>query len=159
MSSPSNPSAPPPTAARRAVLGFIAAALSVLTFHQGTWALLHAAGLWPLAAYPIDPVPPLGVPRIVNACFWGGLYGIPFGLVLPRLQRVPPWLAGLAIGLIAVLLLWLVVQPLKGQPVGGGAGIGMMLGAALIHGIWGLGLGIILPLLLGRRTVARVSRA
>jgi hypothetical protein len=159
MDSLPHPSTPPPTAARRAVLGFIAAALSVLTFHQGTWALLHAAGLWPLAAYRIDPVPPLGVPRIANACFWGGLYGIPFGLALPRLRRVATWLAGLGLGLLAVLVLWLIVQPLKGQPVGGGAGAGMLLGAALIHGAWGLGMGLILPLLVGRRTAARVSRA
>jgi hypothetical protein len=41
----------------------------VLTFHQGIWALLHAAGLMPPAPYPTDPVPPLGVPRIVNFCF------------------------------------------------------------------------------------------
>jgi hypothetical protein len=26
--------------------------------------------------YPTDPIPPWGIPRIVNLCFWGGLYGI-----------------------------------------------------------------------------------
>ena len=32
------------TAPMRTLLGFVAAVISVLTFHQGTWALLHAAG-------------------------------------------------------------------------------------------------------------------
>jgi hypothetical protein len=141
------------TAPMRAMLGFAAAALSVLTFHQLTWALLHAVGLWPLAPYPTDPVPPFGVPRIINAAFWGGLYGIPLGLAVPWLRRTPLWLAGLLVGVLAVLVLWLVVQPLKGQPVGGGAGAGMMLASALIHAAWGLGLGLLLPLLMGRRRV------
>ena len=139
----------------RALLGFVAAALSVLTFHQLTWALLHAAGLWPPAPYPTDPVPPLGVPRILNAAFWGGLYGILLGLAVPRLRRTPLWLAGLVVGVLAVLVLWLVVQPLKGQPVGGGAGAGRMLASALIHAAWGLGVGLILAVLLRwRRTPA-----
>jgi apolipoprotein N-acyltransferase len=67
------------TAPMRALLSFAAAVISLLTFHQGTWALLHAAGLMPPAPYPTDAVPPLGVPRIVNFCFWGGLYGLVFG--------------------------------------------------------------------------------
>ena len=60
------------TAPKRALLGFAAAVVSVLTFHQGMWALLHAAGLMPPAPYPTDPVPPFGVPRIANFCFWAG---------------------------------------------------------------------------------------
>ena len=82
------------TAPRRALLGFAAGVLSVLSFHQGMWAILHAAGLMPPAPYPTDPVPPLGVPRIANFCFWGGLYGAAFGLALPRLPRAPLWLWG-----------------------------------------------------------------
>ena len=45
----------------RALLGFIAGALSVLVFHQGTWALFHVLGLMP-PPYPMDPVPPWDVP-------------------------------------------------------------------------------------------------
>src|SRR5918997_5974655 len=86
----------------------------LLTFHQGAWALLHAAGLMPPAPYPTDPVPPLGVPRIANFCFWAGLYGAAFGLALPRLPRAPTWLLGLGLGLLATLVLWFVVAPLRG---------------------------------------------
>ena len=34
----------------RALLGFAAAVISVLTFHQAMWALLHIAGIMPAAA-------------------------------------------------------------------------------------------------------------
>src|SRR6202012_5220371 len=87
-------------ASMRAFLGCIAAALSVLTFHQGMVALLHGVGMLATAPYQTTPVPPFGVPRIVNLCFWGGLYGIAFGLLLPRLAW-PPWLCGLLMGVIA----------------------------------------------------------
>jgi hypothetical protein len=143
------------TAPRRALLGFAAGVLSVLSFHQGMWAILHAAGLMPPAPYPTDPVPPLGVPRIANFCFWGGLYGVAFGLALPRLPpRAPLWLLGLGLGLLTVLILWFVVDPLKGQPVAGGFVPVRMLVGALIHLAWGLGVGIILGLFMGRDTVA-----
>jgi hypothetical protein len=143
------------TAPKRALLGFAAAVVSVLTFHQSMWAFLHAAGLLPPAPYPTDPVPPLGVPRIANFCFWGGLYGAAFGLALPRFPpRAPLWLLGLGLGLLAVLVLWFVVAPLKGQPVAGGFTPVRMLVGALIHLAWGLGVGIILALLMGRNTVA-----
>ena len=143
------------TAPKRALLGFAAAALSVLTFHQGMWALLHAAGLMPPAPDPIDPVPPFGVPRIANFCFWAGLYGLAFGLALPRLPRAPMWLLGLGLGLLATLVLWFVVAPLKGQPVAGGFAPMRMLVTVLIHGAWGIGVGLLLPLLMGRRSAAR----
>ena len=74
--------------AMRAVFGFAAAVISVLVFHQAMWAALHALALPGLGMpppYPTDTVPPWGVPRIANLCFWGGLYGIAFGLMLPRL--------------------------------------------------------------------------
>lgn len=139
-------------APKRALLGFAAAVLSVLTFHQGTWALLHAAGLMPPAPYPTGPVPPLGVPRIANFCLWGGLYGAAFGLALPR---APTWLPGLGLGLLAVLVLWFVVAPLKGQPVAGGFAPLRMLVTVLVHGAWGIGVGLILPFLMARKAVIR----
>ena len=45
----------------RAILGFVAGAVSVLNFHQGIWALFHLGGLMP-PPYPMSPVPPWGVP-------------------------------------------------------------------------------------------------
>ena len=143
------------TARTRALLGFAAAVLSVLTFHQGMWALLYAAGIMPPAPYPTNPVPPFGVPLIASLCFWGGLYGLAFGLVLPRLSRAPMLLLGLGLGLLAATVGWFVVAPLKGQPVAGGFVPLRMLVSVLVNGTWGIGVGLILRLLMRRMSAAR----
>jgi hypothetical protein len=139
-----------PTPAMRALLGFIAAAISVLIFHQAMWEALHVLalpGLTMPAPYPTDPIAPFGIPRIVNLCFWGGLYGIVFGLVLPRLTA-PLWLCGLGLGVIAALVGLLVVPAIKGLPIGAGWVVLSWVRSLLINGFWGLGVGIILPLML-----------
>src|SRR5260370_32372144 len=60
----------------RAFLGFFAAAISVLTFHQGMIGALHELALPGLeiarAPYNMAPVPPFGVPSVLNLCFWCG---------------------------------------------------------------------------------------
>jgi hypothetical protein len=144
------------TAPKRALLGFVAAVLSVLIFHQGMWALLYALGMMPRAPYPMAPlVPPFGIPIIVNLCFWGGVYGAVFGLALPSLPRAPMWLLGLCLGLLAALVSWFVVAPLKGLPMAAGFDPARMLVSVLINGFWGIGVGVILPMLMPRA----VSRA
>ena len=141
-----------PAPPARAVLGFVAAAISVLTFHQAMWAALHVLdipGLGMPPPYPTSPVPPWDVPRILDLCFWGGLYGVVFGLVLPRLTA-PLWLCGLLLGLIAALVGILVVPAIKGMPIGSGWVLLNWVRSFLINGFWGIGVGIILPLLLVR---------
>jgi hypothetical protein len=131
-------------------LGFIAAAVSVLTFHQAMWEILHVLALPGLAmpaAYLTDPIPRFGMPRIANLCFWGGLYGAVFGLVLPRLSP-PLWLWGLVLGLIAALVGLLLVPAIKGVPVGAGWVPLSWLRSFLINGSWGIGVGVTLPLIL-----------
>lgn len=136
----------------RAALGFAAAASSVLLFHQGMWIILWVIGLMPAAPFPVRPIPPLGIPQIVNLCFWGGLYGAVYGLVLPRLPATAPrWLLGLGLGLCAVLVSWFVVAPIKGLPMAGGFVPQRMLISLLINGAWGVGTALILHLLLLRR--------
>jgi hypothetical protein len=75
-------------------------------------------------------------------------------VALPRLPRSPLWLLGLGLGLLAVLVLWFIVAPLKSQPVAGGFVPVRMLVGVLIHGVWGIGVGLILALLMGRRAAA-----
>jgi hypothetical protein len=141
-----------PSPPMRALLGFIAAVISVLIFHQGMWAALHTLALPGLAMpppYPIDPIPPWGIPRIINLCFWGGLYGIVFGLILPRLTA-PLWLCGLGLGVIAALVGLLVVPAVKGLPIGSGWILLNWVRSLLINGFWGIGVGLILPQLTAR---------
>lgn len=130
-----------------ASLGFVAAVISVLTFHQGMWALLYAAGLMP-PPYPMRGVPPFGVPLIIDLCFWGGVWGAAFGLVLPRLPRsYPMWALGLGLGIAAALVGLFIVPVIKGLPVAGGWVPMAFVRSFLINGCWGIGVGLILPLL------------
>ena len=73
------------TSATRLLLGFVAAFLATLTFHQiGIW-VLHAVGLTGATPWVTTPIPPLGVPSVLSLAFWGGLWGIVFVLIERRL--------------------------------------------------------------------------
>jgi hypothetical protein len=60
------------------------------------------------------------------------------------------WLSGLPLGLIGLLLVWFVVLPLKAHPVAFGWQILPMIRSAIASLMWGLGVGILFPLLLRR---------
>ena len=132
----------------RAVLGFVAGVISVLVFHQGSWALFHLVGLMP-PPYPMGPVPPWSVPLTIDFCFWGGLYGLVYGLLLPKLT-MPPWLSGLVLGVIAALVLWFVVAPIKHRPLANGWVPSIMLVVLTIHVVWGIGVGLIMQVATAR---------
>jgi hypothetical protein len=135
---------------QRALLGFLAAVISVLTFHQGMWALLHLAGQMP-PPYPTRGVPPFGVPLIIDLCFWGGVWGAVFGLVLPKLSgRYQMWVCGLGLGIAAALVGLFIVPLIKGLPVAGGWSAMAFVRSFLINGFWGIGVGLLLPLLARR---------
>ena len=138
----------------RAVLGFIAGALAVMTFHQGIIGALHAAGVIGFAPFPVDPTGPLGVPRIIDLCFWGGVWGILYGLLLPWLPG-SDWLRGIGLGIVAGLVGLFVVEPLKGVPIANNLVADRIVLSLVINGFWGLGVGLILPGLLYGRRLAR----
>jgi hypothetical protein len=140
------------TAPMRAFLGMVAGVVAVLVFQQGVWAVLHAAGQMMLAPYPIRPMPPLGVPWIVDLCFWGGVYGAAYAVLLPRLHA-PFWVRGLGAGFVALLIGWFVVAPLKGMPAANGWAGAAMLHAVLLNEAWGIGVALILPLLTPRLAI------
>jgi hypothetical protein len=136
---------------KRAVLGFAVAVVSVLTFHAAVWEAFHLSGLMP-PPYPMRPVPPFGAPQIVSLCFWGGVWGALFGLVLPTLpMSIPMWVKGLGLGIVAALFGLFVVAPLKGQPIAGSWQAASLLRSFAINGCWGLGVGLMLPLVLRRQ--------
>ena len=126
----------------RAVLGFIAGLIAVLVFHQGAWALLHLGGLMP-APYPMGPTQPWGVPVTLSFCFWGGVWGLVYALLLPRLT-MPTWLSGLLLGVLATLVLWFIVAPIKGRPIANAWVPQTMLVVLVIHSVWGIGVGLIM---------------
>jgi hypothetical protein len=131
--------------------GFVAGFLAVLIFHQAAVLVLHLAGLTPAVPWRLAPTWPLGVPAVLSAAFWGGLWGILLALLLPRFGRGGShWLAGALFGAVApTLVAWLVVLPLKGLPAGGGfAWPGVIVGP-LVNGAWGLGAALLLAMLPG----------
>lgn len=136
----------------RAVLGFVAGALSVLTFHQGMIGVLHATHVIAWRPFPISRVPPFGVPLVFDLAFWGGLWGALFALVAPRLPGTH-WVQGIGLGIAANLVAWFVIPPLRGHPVTHNAReMGVDL---IINCFWGLGVGLILPSLVWRGRLAR----
>lgn len=145
----------------RMALGFIAAAISVLIFHQGIVYLLTMYGLargvpWNMRPLGYGPVP--WVPLIVNSVFWGGFWGAVFGLFYNVLPGGRSWLKGLIFGILVVifsnwLFLPLIRQYLFGYPPQplfsgfNGSNPMVLLPGFLILSGFGLGLGIIYGLI------------
>ena len=149
------------SAATRARIGFSAGAIAVLVFHQGLAGVFDIAGLGSMRAFRLLPTWPFGVPALVSLSFWGSMYGIAFALLSPRFGRLL-WLAGLGMGLIAGMITLFVVLPLKGLSVAHGWAAWPVARTLLLTSFWGLGVGMLLPLLRPRplhRPVARAVRA
>jgi hypothetical protein len=141
--------------AAKATSGFMAGFLGVLVFHQTAILLLHLLGIIPSVPWRLDPVPPLGVPTVISAAFWGGLWGIVLAFILPNDHRSPRfWLLAFVFGALApTLVSWFIVQPLKGQPMGGGFQWPRLLIGPFVNGAWGLGTATVLALWPGRQVV------
>lgn len=105
----------------------------MLVFHQGTAVLLHlltakaeiGAGVFGRVPFPYRyrtaPVAPFGVPAVLSAAFWGGVWGIALVCLL-RAFRPPDLLFGVVFGaLVLTLAAFTLVATFKGQPqfVGG----------------------------------------
>jgi hypothetical protein len=150
---------PPPevrgSSTRLVLFGFVAGFFGVLVFHQAVLAALHAAGLTPRGAWAMDPTKPLGVPLVVSAAFWGGLWGIVFALVTRRPAALGPFLlTGLIFGaVLPTLVAWFVVAPLKGSPVAAGWKPQAMMIGPLVNGAFGLGTALLLWIFTRRRRV------
>ena len=131
-----------------ALKAFGAGFLSTLVFHQGIFAILHAAGKTPRAAYSMEPTAPLYVPAVLSLSFWGGVWGILLWLVLRSAQGSAYWILAVVLGAIAPsLVALLIVFPLKGQPLGGGWKPEILVGALLLNGAWGFGVALFCRLL------------
>src|SRR6516162_5682329 len=79
----------PAAAVARLGHGFVAGFLATLVFHQSGLALLHRVGLFSGPAFNMQPVPPFGVPAVIQLAFWGGVWGIVFVLVERVVARAP----------------------------------------------------------------------
>ena len=120
------------------VLLFVAGALAVLVFQQGTIAILHAFGQAP-PPFSYAASKPIGVPQIWSGAFWGGVWG-------DRLWRARAEVsegAGLLSSGVPVRRdpagSGLVVRgvPLRGLPMAAGWDTKRMIIHVIIHGMFG----------------------
>jgi len=123
---------------------FAAGFISVVVFQMGAWAIMHALGMTPNAPFGYAPTKPFGVPQIWSFAFWGGVWGLIFGSVERWFPEGPLYyVAAFLFGAIApVLVLWFVAFPLKGAPVAAGWSPMIMLFHVIMHGCFGLGIGL-----------------
>jgi len=128
------------------IILFAAGFISVLVFQSGANAILHAIGLIPNPPFGYGATKPLGVPVVWSFAFWGGIWGIVFGLVEKYFpQDGLYYLYAFLFGAIApILVLWFVVFPLKGLPLASGWNVQRMALQVLSHGCFGLGVGVLL---------------
>lgn len=136
----------------RLLLGFVAAFVATLIFHQRGLGALHLIGITLAVPYNFAAVPPLGVPQVISLCFWGGVWGIVFVLVEPWLARSPGgyWVGAIVFGAIfPTLAAWFIVLPLKGIPAGGGFHFPGLLVGPIVNGLWGLGTALFLGMMTG----------
>ena len=137
---------------RLVAIGFVAGALSVLTFHQAGVALVQLLSGTPLSLYPMRSFGPFGVPLILNLAFWGGVWGIVIWWAIGRFGgRWPAWAIGLVLGVIgATAVGWFIAAAIKGQDISGGFALARIWRGPLINGVFGLGAALIAPQLARR---------
>ena len=125
------------------LFAFIAGFIATLLFHQGLLQLLHLAGKVPVAAWNMDPGPPLGVPKVISLAFWGGLWGIVLWALIRNRTGMAHWLLAFVLGaLLPSLVAWFVVFPIKGIALSSS----LIVGALLLNGVWGLGVALCMRL-------------
>lgn len=123
---------------------FAAGFIATLAFHQGLFAVFHAAGMVPMAAFNMTPSAPLGVPAVISLAFWGGVWGWPVAWLIRNDAGAVYWLKAIVLGAIGpTVVAMLLVFPLKGLPVDAKT----VVGALLLNGAWGLGVGLLMRLM------------
>ena len=139
----------PRISARLLCIAFVAGSLAVVLFHQPMLSLLHAVGISPARAYATRPTAPLGIPQVISAAFWGGVWGIIFACLGARPGRGPRQYAGAVLfgAIVPTFVAWFIVAPIRGQPVAGGGNLARMMVRPLVNSAWGLGLAFLLDVL------------
>lgn len=129
---------------------FVAGFIATLVFHQGLFAVFHAAHMVPVPAFNLNPVPPFGVPAVISLAFFGGLWGPPVAWLIRNDAGAIYWLKAFVLGAIGpTLVAMLLVFPLKGLTVNPK----VIVGALLLNGAWGIGVGLFMRLMGARAKV------
>lgn len=136
--------------ASRIFFGFFAGAVATFTFHQLALEALHVAGIASALPYNMQPVPPFGVPAVIQLAFWGGVWGIPLAFILPLSSRGPGyWIGGLLFGgVLPTVFAFYVIDPIRGLPMTSFPPPYPMIAVGpLVNAAWGLGTAVFLCLM------------
>lgn len=100
---------------RSLVLGFVAGAVATVTAHEIILHLLNAYGFpapraaWPMTPIDQGPLASLGIPKIVSATFWGGVWGMIFAAIWGNTPQGPLTLKGALLGIAGPAIIGLFV--------------------------------------------------
>jgi hypothetical protein len=113
---------------------------------------LHLFGHIPNFPWSMRPIPPWGVPAIINQMFWGGLWGILFAAIGNMIPLSNDLGRGMVYGLLGPWLLGngILVPLFKGGAFLWGFNPQSMWRGALIGASFGLGLAVFMRLFRGR---------
>lgn len=133
---------------RATITGFIAGFMAVPMFHQLAQGLLYAANIIPIAPFDMTPTSPLGIPLVLSASFWGGIWGILFAFTLLRLRGSSYWIWNIIGGAVLLsVVAAFIVSPLKHMGIMWGWSLPHMIFALYVNAFWGLGTALFYRLL------------
>jgi len=136
---------------KRGIIAFVAGFVATLVFHQAVLWCLHHFGYVPRAPWPMQPVPPFGIPSVISLAFWGGVWGVIMMPMIARRRGAAFWIAAIVFGAIfPTLVAWFIVAPVKHTPIAGGWNPKTMMIGPLVNGAWGLGTALIYRLFIPR---------
>jgi hypothetical protein len=123
-------------------LAFACGALAVLVFHQGAIQMLFKSGIIPNGPYQMRAVGPLGVPAVMNAAFWGGMWALLYAALRHRFpQNLHPLPMGFVFGFLGPTLFgWFVMSAIRGTPMAAGFVLENMARGVFINGMFGVGI-------------------
>ena len=128
---------------RASITGFIAGFLAVPLFHQLAMGLFYILGIIPFAPFDMAATQPLGIPVVLSASFWGGVWGVVFAFTILRLRGASYWAWNIIAGAVLLsVVAAFIVSPLKQMGIIWGWSFAIMAFALYVNAAWGLGLAL-----------------
>ncbi|MGH6735581.1 MAG: hypothetical protein ACRECX_05825 [Methyloceanibacter sp.] len=126
------------------LMGFLAAAIAVVTVHEIINFILLQAGLFPRIPWSMAPAAMTGLPQILSDMFWGGLWGVLFALIQGSIPGGSLTVKGLIFGLVgpALIGVFILVPLITGRfPLFFGGDPKLIISVLLILGGFGAAMG------------------
>ena len=147
-----------PNAAAR----FAAGAAGVLTGHQAVVWALHREGVVPWPAYSFAATRPFGVPHVLSAAFWGGVWWVALSPVVERAASPGAyWARAATLGAVLPTAVGaLLVATGRGAPRGNARPATLLAAGLGVNAAWGVAAAVFVGLMLARSpdTALRTAR-